>query len=155
MTDRPRRARPGPPRPVRPKPVLDSARGDADTAESPLAADSSGKPTPVRTAPRDVVDPTPEVVRFLVGGVPWLARVLGRAGAAAGRAPLLLVGFDAESPDAEASGQGQASTGLESWIVGTDLGSLSETRLGEHLRSARPRDRRKSDAADGRRRRNG
>lgn len=147
MTDRPRPARPGPPAPARPK------ESGARRAPSP-AADGAGKPTPVRPSPPEETKAESRVVRFEVGDEVWLARVVGRSGAAAGRAPLLLVEFEPEASGESDGGSPSRSVVLEGWIVGTDLGAISHVRLGEQLREARPRERRKSRAADGRRRRN-
>lgn len=127
---RPEPARPSTP----PSRVGDSGRGGPPRSVRDGVAEV--RPTPAReaaeAADRATVDPVVEACALMLDGEEWTVRIRGqgRAGAASGPTPLLLIGFfrdaDAEQPEREAL------------VVGRSLEALSERQLERAFTVARP-----------------
>ncbi len=116
------------PKPARPAP------GSDDRTE-PAKKPTRVRPTPVRESldaggGRPTLGETPERT-FVVDGVQWTARAIGRATGArgSGRLPLLELAFHRQGTD-------ERRTAL--WVADS-LGDLSEGALAEALAGSRPR----------------
>ncbi len=111
-------------------PPANPAVASRDTGEGAKGKpQKSAKPTPVRAVAEAApalpspTEPDVDEARVEVDGVVWTVRVFGRSGSpGAGETPLLLLGFEGESP-------GSVRTVREALIVGRTLRDLSEDSL--------------------------